>query len=131
MVTADVAIDSLAGAVVAAKPDCTKLTHQSDNGSRYASKKFRRAAYLRDIHPRFIRTHAPEQNGHMERFHGTLKREYVWPHDFPNHQEAEAVISEAFRGYDRSRLHSAPEYVPPDEFNGIMGGRTETKDQCL
>ena len=52
----------------------------------------------------------------MEWFHGTLKREYIWQHDFSNHQEAEAVISDAFRDYNRSRLHSALEYVPPDEF---------------
>ena len=24
----------------------------------------------------------PEQNGHVESFHGTFKREYVWPHEF-------------------------------------------------
>lgn len=57
----------------------------------------------------------------MEWFHGTLKREYIWPHDFPNHQETEAVISEAFWDHNRSRLHSAPEYVPPDKFLASWG----------
>ena len=64
----------------------------------------------------FIRTHTPEQNGHIESFRGTLKLEYIWPHDFANYQEAEAVISSAFRDYSQARPHSALKYVPPDEF---------------
>ena len=115
LATADIAIESLVEAVAVAKPNCSKLTLQCDNGSQYAGKKFRKAASLPGIHLSFIRTHTPEQNGHIESFHGTLKREYIWPHDL-NYQEAEAVISEAFRDYNRSRLHSALKYVPPDEF---------------
>ena len=111
LATADVAIESLVEAVAVAKPNCSKLTLQCDNGSQYAGKKFRKAASLLGIHLSFIRTHTPEQNGHMEWFHGTLKREYIWPHDFSNYQEAEAVISEAFRDYNRSRLHSALKYA--------------------
>ena len=103
-------------AVAAAKPDCSNLTLQCDNGSQYAGKKFRKATSLLGIRLSFIRTHTPEQNGHMEWFHGTLKREYIWPHDFANYQEAEAVISEAFRDYNHARLHSALKYVPSNEF---------------
>ena len=116
LATASVAVESLVEAVAAARPDCSKLTLQCDNGSQYAGKKFRKAASLLGINLKFIRTHTPEQNGHIEAFHGTLKREYIWPHDFSNYQQAEAVIAEAFRDYNRNRLHSALKYVPPDEF---------------
>ena len=116
LATADVAIESLVEAVAVAKPDCSKLTLQCDNGSQYAGKKFRKAASLLGIRLSFIRTHTPEQNGHIESFHGTLKREYIWPHDFANYQQAETVISEAFRDYNQTRLHSALKYVPPAEF---------------
>jgi transposase InsO family protein len=30
----------------------------------------------------FIFRNTPEQNGHIESFHKTLKREYIWPYDF-------------------------------------------------
>ncbi len=116
LATASVAVESLVEAVAAAKPDCSKLTLQCDNGSQYAGKRFRKAASILGISLKFIRTHTPEQNGHIEAFHGTLKREYIWPHDFANYQQAEAVIAEAFRDYNRNRLHSALKYVPPDEF---------------
>ena len=116
LATADIAVESLVEAVAVAKPDCSRLTLQCDNGSQYAGKKFRKAASLLGIGLKFIRIHTPEQNGHIESFHNTLKREYIWPHDFSNYQQAEAVISEAFRDCNRNRLHSALKYVPPAEF---------------
>lgn len=62
---------------------------------------------------KFILARTPEQNGYIESFHNTLKREYIWPHNFANYQQTEAVISEAFWDYNRNRLHSALKYVPP------------------
>ena len=53
---------------------------------------------------------------HIVSFHGTLKREYIWPHGLANYQQAEAVIPEAFRDCSRNRPHSALKYVQPDEF---------------
>ncbi len=31
-------------------------------------------------------------------------------------------MAEAFRDYNRNRLHSALKYVPPDEFTASWGG---------
>ena len=67
--TASVAVESLVEAVAAAKPDCSKLTLQCDDGSQYAGKRFRKAASILGISLKFIRTHTPEQNGHIEAFH--------------------------------------------------------------
>ena len=87
------AIESIVEAVSAAKPECANLTLQCDNGFQYTSRNFRKAVSLLGIHLKFI-----------------------WPHDFANYQEAEAVIAEAFRDYNQDRLHSALRYVPPKEF---------------
>ena len=116
LATNDVAIESIVEAVSAAKPECANLTLQCDNGSQYTSRNFRKAVSLLGIHLKFIWNHTPQQNGHIEPFHNTLKREYIWPHDFANYQEAEAVIAEAFLDYNQDRLHSALRYVPPKEF---------------
>lgn len=51
----------------------------SDNGSQYISDAFRRSMKILGIEHRFIAYNTPEQNGCIEAFHKTLKREYVWP----------------------------------------------------
>ena len=116
MATNNIAVESIVEAVAVAKPDCTGLTLQCDNGSQYTSKNFRKAISHLGIKMKYIWIHTPQQNGHIEPFHNTLKREYIWPHDFANYQAAEATIAEAYHDYNQNRLHSALKYVPPDEF---------------
>ncbi len=58
----------------------------------------------------------PEQNGHIESFHKTLKKEYIWSNDFQNYQEAESAIRDAFVDYNQNRIHSSLRYLTPYEF---------------
>ena len=111
-----VAIDSLTNAVAVGKPDCARLRIRTDNGNQYASRDFRRAVSAPGIRHEFIWKNTPEQNGHIESFHGTLKREYVWPHEFANYQEAEKVLAEAFEDYNNERIHSSIDYMTPAGF---------------
>ena len=87
--------------------DVSKLTLRCDNGSQYRSKAFRESMKALGIRMEFIFYNTPEQNGHMESFHETLKHEYLWCEDFRNYQEAEIVIADAFRDYNQNRIHSA------------------------
>ena len=64
----------------------------------------------------YIWHNTPEQNGHVESFHKTLKKEYVWPHDFARFQDAEVVLTKAFADYNQDRIHSVLGYLTPDEF---------------
>ena len=111
-----VAIDSLTNAVAVGKPDCARLRIRTDNGNQYASRDFRRAVSALGIRHEFIWKNTPEQNGHIESFHGTLKREYIWPHEFANYQEAEKALAEAFEDYNNERIHSSIGYRIPAEF---------------
>jgi transposase InsO family protein len=110
------AIDSIVNAVAMAKPDCSHLILRTDNGSQYNSRDFRKAVISLGIKHEFIWHHTPEQNGHVESFHKTLKKEYIWPHEFANYQEAEIVLAKACADYNGSRIHSALGYFTPDEF---------------
>ena len=114
--TRDVAIASLTNAVVAERPDCSRLRMRTDNGTQYTSAEFRKAAAVLGIRHEFIWRNTPEQNGHIESFHRTLKKEYVWPHEFASYQEAEKVLADAFADYNTERIHSAIGYVTPAEF---------------
>ena len=67
------------------------------------------------IRQEFIWKHTPEQNGHMESFHGTPKRKHAWPREFAKFQDAGAVLARALADYNNDRIFSAPEYVTPNE----------------
>ncbi len=110
------AIDSVVNAIDAAKPDCSKLIIQTDNGPQYTSPEFQKSVLLLGVEQKFIWNHTPEQNGHVESFHKTLKKEYIWPRELANYQQAQQIIEEAFQDYNRDRIHSALKYATPDEF---------------
>ncbi len=115
--TRHVAVESITNAVAAEKPDCPRLRLRTDNGNQYTSRDFRMAVRALGIGKHeFIYKNTPGQNGHVESFHKTLKKEYVWPHDFTNYQKAEQVLAEAFADYNNERIHSAIGYMTPVEF---------------
>ena len=58
----------------------------------------------------------PEQNGHIESFHKTLKKEYIWPREFRSYQDVEIALADAFVNYNDQRIHSAIGYMTPTEF---------------
>jgi putative transposase len=96
--------------------DVSKLTLRVDNGSQYTSKKFIESMKALGVRVEHIFRNTPEQNGHMESFHGKLKREYIWTSEFRNYQEAEIAISRAFVDYNEKRPHSSLGYRTPNEF---------------
>ncbi|MGI0087190.1 MAG: IS3 family transposase [Nitrosotalea sp.] len=110
------AVMSVNNAISSRKPHTPGLTIRVDNGSQYISSDFQKSIKILGAELEFIYYHTPEQNGHIESFHKTLKKEYIWPHDFGNYQEAEVVIIKAFDDYNNCRIHSALGYRTPSEF---------------
>jgi putative transposase len=94
----------------------TELTLRCDNGPQYTSHAFKDSMDALGLRLEYILYHTPEQNGFVESFHKTLKREYVWPRDFGSHQEAEVAVGEAFTDYNQNRIHSALDYLTPCEY---------------
>ena len=75
--TADTAIQSVLQAVSEACGKVPGLRLRADNCPQYISRKFQEPMQVLEIRHEFIWKYTPEQNGHVESFHGTLKREYV------------------------------------------------------
>jgi putative transposase len=92
------------------------LVIRTDNGSQYTSKAFRKSLSVLGLKLEYIYYNTPEQNGHIESFHKTLKKKYIWPNDFQNYQETESAIRDAFTDYNQNRIHSALRYLTPYEF---------------
>ena len=110
-------------AVAAANPSLPGPTVRADNGPRYASREFRSSVAAPGIALEYIYANTPEQNGHIESFHKTLK-EYVWPREFADIREAREAIRAAFHDCNHIRIHPTPECRhPPCSLNG--GGRTQ------
>jgi len=114
--TSDVAIDSIVYATASQKPDCSTLRIRTDNGTQYKSHSTRNAIKLLGIQQEFIWHNTPQQNGHVESFHKTFKKEYIWPHEFENYQQAEIALANAYSDYNHSRIHSSLGYLTPVEF---------------
>ena len=101
-------------------PDASGVRLRTDNGSQYESLAFRKSMKILGVKQEFIAVNTPEQNGHMESFHKTLKREYVWTRDFQTFQEAAEGIQEAYLDYNQHRIHSALGYLTPYEYLGKL-----------
>ena len=114
--TRHTAIMSITNAVAARRPDPAGLTIRVDNGSQYTSRDFRGSVGALGATLEYIYVNTPQQNGQTESFHKTLKKEYVWPHEFKDAEEAEVALLDALDDYNRNRIHSAIGYLTPDEF---------------
>ena len=102
--------------MAARSPDPGKLTIRVDNGSQYASRDFRRSVDVLGARLEYIYVNTSQQNGHIESFYKTLKKEYVWPHEFKDVEEAEVALLEALDDYNRHRIHPVMGYATPDGF---------------
>lgn len=111
-----VAVEALLDALHRHPDADPKLIIRSDHGSQYTSKEFNASIKTLKLKHEYIWYNTPQQNGHLESFHGKLKFEYVWPADPESFQEIEEIIRGAFIDYNQRRLHSAIGYVPPAEF---------------
>jgi putative transposase len=107
------------------------LVIRTDNGSQYTSKAFRKSLSVLRLKLEHIYYNTPEQNGHIESFHKTLKKEYIWPNDFQNYQEAESAIRDAFLDYNQNRIHSALRYLTPYEFVSKWKMQQEEKEKVI
>ena len=114
--TRHAAIMSITNAVAAHGLDPSKITIRVDNDSQHISRDFRKSIDVLGARLEYIYVNTPQQNDHIESFHKTLKKEYIWPHEFKDARQAEASLFDALADYNRHRIHSAIGYVPPDEF---------------
>jgi transposase InsO family protein len=85
----------------------------SDNGNPYRSHAFR--AELERVGARQILTppYTPRWNGKVERFFGTLKREWAYAHAWPSSTQRSRALASFLRYYNRRRPHSSLGDRPP------------------
>jgi len=86
---------------------------RSDNGLVFASRRYRRLLASYGLKQEFIHPHTPEQNGVVEAYHKTFKRECVWQHRFATLDKVIRVVSPWIEHYNNRRPHSSLGYLSP------------------
>jgi putative transposase len=126
--TKDNAILSVENALVSHKQLDPAPRLRADNGPQYTSRAFRESMQVLGLRLEHIMYRTPEQNGAIESFHRTLKKEYVWPYEFESFQDAEKAIETAFVDYNEKRIHSSLGYLTPSEFLELWYAGDDTDD---
>ena len=98
------------------RPSGNLLPH-SDQGVQYASQDYRRRLAAAKVVPSMSRRGNCYDNAARESFWSTLKRELICRRHFATRAQARAAIFEWIEVfYNRERLHSAPGFQSPVDF---------------
>lgn len=93
------------------------LVHHSDRGSQYASNEYVKRLEQAHMTISMSRPARPWENAYCESFIGTLKKEQISCTRYSTMEELQQNIAEFIDVfYNRERLHSALDYLSPDEF---------------
>lgn len=97
------------------------LVHHSDRGVQYASEEYVNMLRMHHMIPSMSRPANPYDNASCESFMKTLKREEVYANNYRDlghlRKNIEAFIEQY---YNRTRLHSALGYRPPEEYEQVV-----------
>ncbi len=97
------------------------LVHHSDRGSQYASNDYVKRLESIGAVLSMSRPGRPWENGRCESFLKTLKQEEIDARPYHTMEELEQHVTEFIEQiYNRVRLHSALDYLSPEEFAGRL-----------
>lgn len=91
------------------------LILRADNGSQPTSRAYGQVLETLHITGEYTGFNCPEQNGHVERVIGTLKRDFLWLEEYETYQEAYVMVQRAIAEYNADHPHSALCYLSPNE----------------
>jgi transposase InsO family protein len=118
---ASLAIAALSMAVTARRPVPGSLIHHSDRGVQYACGDYTAILAAHDIRPSMSQVGNPYDNAKAESFMKTLKYEEVDGSAYRDLADARARIGSFIdEVYNRQRLHSALDYLSPEEYEAAL-----------
>jgi transposase InsO family protein len=114
---AELALEALEMALAARPVEKGRLVHHSDRGVQYACGDYIARLQGAGVQPSMSRIACPYDNAQAESFMKTLKAEEVNGRDYRDLAHAKAEIGRFIdQVYNRQRLHSALDYLSPEEF---------------
>lgn len=91
------------------------LILHSDKGANFTATAIRALLESYGIQQSFSRIAAPQDNGHMESFFATLKKEELYRKTYRSPEEFFQSVKDYINYYNNSRLHSRLNYRTPKE----------------
>jgi putative transposase len=120
---AELALEALEMALKGRRPTRGSLVHHSDRGVQYACGDYIARLEAAGIQPSMSRIACPYDNAQAESFMKTLKAEEVDGRLYRDLDHARDDIGRFIEAvYNRQRLHSALDYLSPEEFENQRAG---------
>ena len=88
---------------------------RSDNGSQFIAKSVREYLGLIGVQQEFTHVATPEENAHIEAYHGILKKEVFKRVDYRTFGEIEIILKRCVHFYNNTRLHGLLGRITPME----------------
>lgn len=88
---------------------------RSDNGSQFIAKRVREYLGLIGVQQEFTHIATPEENAHIEAYHGILKKEVFRRFDYQYIGEIEQILKRYVKFYNNRRLHGMLGRITPME----------------
>ncbi len=88
---------------------------RSDNGSQFIAKSVREYLGLIGVQQEFTHVATPEENAHIEAYHGILKKEVFNRVDYRTFGEIEIILKRYVDFYNNTRLHGLLGRITPME----------------
>jgi putative transposase len=88
---------------------------RSDNGSQFIATKVREYLGLIGVQQEFTHIATPEENAHIEAYHGILKKEVFKRFDYQYFGEIEQILKRYVEFYNNRRLHGLLGRITPME----------------
>ncbi len=88
---------------------------RSDNGSQFIAKSVREYLGLIGVEQEFTHVATPEENAHIEAYHGILKKEVFQRIDYRTFGEVEQILKRYVIFYNNERLHGLLGRITPVE----------------
>ncbi|MFE4461485.1 integrase core domain-containing protein [Nocardia tengchongensis] len=85
----------------------------TDNGSCYRSHRWAGALECTGTVHKRTRPYTPRTNGKVERFNGTLAREWAYIREYDSEQARRAALIDFFNHYNHDRPHAGIGHQPP------------------
>lgn len=88
---------------------------RSDNGSQFIAKNVREYLGLIGVSQEFTHIATPEENAHIEAYHGILKKEVFQRFEYGTFGEIERILKDYVLFYNNERLHGLLGKITPLE----------------